>query len=194
MANQNDDYEKINGLFEALKAYCDETLGPIDKSKGPHSEVVYLAPGHEDWEPPADSAYKTVKTTYYYPDGRVVVDDMDSEVTETSEVSDSSAETLREIYSTNNINALSRLIDCYPDVWKDERKMNALLLDFFPDNKLVRNLLYACVEEGITEVIAADPECDNLHRLRCAKMLVAGYGCSIDIAKDIIKLWISAFE
>ena len=52
-------------------------------------------------------------------------------------------------YSKN----LKYICENYFEIWNEPARFKALLMDYFPQNKLLRNLLYHSVEEHIPQEI-----------------------------------------
>lgn len=91
-----------------------------------------------------------------------------------------------------NESALSAIIANYPCVWENAKKMKALLLDYYPEDKLTRNLIFSSVEEQIPHDIASLEICTKSEVYRFSKRLVDSRGCMQEKAEEIVKLWIEA--
>ena len=94
-------------------------------------------------------------------------------------------------------NPLQTIVKLYPKIWEDRKKFKALLLDFYPEDKRSRNLLYISVEERVpNELIAAidgNQEYETCYN-HCKKRICNASGCSDELADSIVSLWINAFE
>lgn len=91
-------------------------------------------------------------------------------------------------------NLLLEIVDRYPLVWDNPRLIKALVLDYYPEEKLIRNLITACVEEQIPQDIYSHQSCSKTELFRYANKVVNAYGCSIDKAKEIVYLWAEALN
>ena len=61
---------------------------------------------------------------------------------------------------------LANLVQDYPDALSDRKKLQALLLDFFPQDRLKRNLLLLAFDDGIVNEMKGLVEMDNMTRHR----------------------------
>jgi len=91
-------------------------------------------------------------------------------------------------------NNLKRILKEYPDVWMDYKKFKALLMDFFPEDKITRNLLLISSEERIPDEIKSKAQLTLQERKAFAKRIVSACNCNVDDADRIVVLWIEAFE
>jgi TPR repeat protein len=89
---------------------------------------------------------------------------------------------------------LSQIVRDYPDAWNNPKRLKALLSDYYPENKLLRNLLLTCVAEGITNEIFEQGKCSNADVYRYAKIVVKSHGCTIESAQEVVNLWIAALK
>lgn len=89
---------------------------------------------------------------------------------------------------------LKKIIQDYPDVWMDYKKFKALLLDFYPQDKITRNLLLISVEEKIPEEVKQQRTCSILEKKAFAKRIVSACNCSMDDAERIITLWLAVYN
>ncbi len=96
--------------------------------------------------------------------------------------------------SHSSLSPLCEIVKKYTEIWEDPKRMKAVLLDYYPQEKLMRNLLMTSVEEGIPQELLRKRICNEADLYRYAKLIVAAHGCSIDKAKEIIWLWIDALE
>ena len=89
---------------------------------------------------------------------------------------------------------LYRIVSDFPGSWDDLRLMKALLLDYYPQDKLLRNLLLTSAEERIPHKLHTNHSCSKSEFFRYAKLIVNAHGCSIEKAKEIIFLWLDVLE
>ena len=89
---------------------------------------------------------------------------------------------------------LYKIVSDFPGSWDDLRLMKALLLDYYPQDKLLRNLLLTSAEEHIPHKLITNQSCNKSEFFRYAKLIVNAHGCSIERAKEIIFLWVDALE
>ncbi len=87
---------------------------------------------------------------------------------------------------------LKEILKLYPDVMMDEKRFRAILLDYYPEEKLIRNLLYLCVEEGIVNELSRNAEMDSGIFYSLEKRLVNAYGCKEEYAHLALCIWSSA--
>lgn len=100
-----------------------------------------------------------------------------------------------ELYSKKKTDSiLASIIFDYPCVWENAKKMNALLLDYFPEDKLTRNLILSSVEEHIPHDLYVMKSCSKTDFHRFTKRLIDSHGCVESKAEEIIMLWIDALE
>lgn len=90
-------------------------------------------------------------------------------------------------------NKLKTIVDKYPDIWTYEHLFKAVLMDIYPEDKLLRNLLRASVEEGIPHQLKEMNQYSFAKRFELSKSMVEAYGCSRETADLIVDLWIEAF-
>lgn len=90
-------------------------------------------------------------------------------------------------------NRLNKIINTYPDVWLDYKRFKALLMDFFPEDKITRNLLLISSEEKIPEEIKNKMQLSLQERKAFSKRIVSACNCNTEDADRIVGLWIEAF-
>ena len=83
----------------------------------------------------------------------------------------------------DTVNALIEIINKYPMVLNDEKKLKSILKDYFPDNKRLQNHLFMVVDEGIVE---------KFKMLGYIHALSDDYGISETMAKDAVMNWVKA--
>ena len=74
------------------------------------------------------------------------------------------------------------------------RLFKALLLDYIPDDKLKRNMLFGCLEEGIPQEINKIQNMSSQHMYRLEDKLVKAYGCNDMVANEVIDMWYEALK
>ncbi len=87
---------------------------------------------------------------------------------------------------------LARIIKDYPDALSDRRKLQALFLDFFPEDRLKRNLLMMVYDDGIVEEMAGMERLDSIAMHRFVKSVSQDYGISRENAADAVLSWAKA--
>ena len=96
--------------------------------------------------------------------------------------------------SNENSYALSLLVTDFERAWENPSVMKDLLMDYYPNDKLLRNLLYASVEEHIPHDLYLSQSYSKEELYRYSKRLVDGYGCNKRIANEIVELWVDALR
>lgn len=91
------------------------------------------------------------------------------------------------------MNKLKVVIEKYPDIWEYDNLFRAVLMDIYPEEKLIRNLLRASVEERIPHQLKEMNQYSFVKRFELSKSMVEAYGCSRETADLIVDLWIEAF-
>ncbi|SEQ84838.1 hypothetical protein SAMN02910369_02534 [Lachnospiraceae bacterium NE2001] len=89
---------------------------------------------------------------------------------------------------------LMKIVKDYAYLLEDNKRMKAILMDFYPNEKLKRNLLLACVEENIVKELINKTICERTDIYRFEKRIIDAYGCSPEKAREMVDLWISALE
>lgn len=84
---------------------------------------------------------------------------------------------------------LAKIINDYPDALSDRKKLHALFLDFFPQDKLKRNTLMMVFDDGIVDEMQKMTEMDKIARHRFVKSLVQGYGIKTENAENAVGTW-----
>lgn len=87
---------------------------------------------------------------------------------------------------------LARIIKDYPDALSDRRKLQALFLDFFPDDRLKRNILLMVYDDGIVQEMSGMTRIDNVARHRFVKSVSQGYGIRTENAEAAVTAWAKA--
>ena len=91
-------------------------------------------------------------------------------------------------YSKN----LKYICENYFEIWNEPARFKALLMDYFPQNKLLRNLLYHSVEEHIPQEIFGKHKIINIEIAVYKERIINACGCSDDWALDIVTMWLEA--
>ena len=89
---------------------------------------------------------------------------------------------------------LKKIINSYPDVWMDYKRFKALLMDYYPEDKVTRNLLLISCEEKIPEDIKNKKKFSLQERKALAKRIISACNCSNDDSDRIVYLWFEAFD
>lgn len=89
---------------------------------------------------------------------------------------------------------LQMIIEKNTEMLKDSSRIKALLMDCFPQDKLLRNILFVCVEEKIVDELSEKTEVDMRELYSYKQRIVNSYGCSEDIAEKAIVIWIDAMN
>ena len=90
-------------------------------------------------------------------------------------------------------NKFKTIIDKYPDIWNYDHLFKAVLMDIYPEDKLLRNLLRASVEEQIPYRLKELNSISNKERYELSKSMMDAYDCSEEKADLVVELWIDAF-
>lgn len=87
---------------------------------------------------------------------------------------------------------LASLIHDYPDALSDRKKLQALLLDFFPQDRRKRNLLMIVFDDGIVGEMRGLGKIDQMTMHRFVKSIEQGYDIRTKSAETAVKAWIKA--
>ena len=87
---------------------------------------------------------------------------------------------------------LARIIKDYPDALSDRKKLQALFSDFFPQDRLKRNILLMVFDDGIVEEMQTAAHFDRLTLHRHIKSVSQGYGIKTESAEDAVLTWAMA--
>jgi len=94
--------------------------------------------------------------------------------------------------SDSSTSGLKRILKDNSLIWKEHKRFKAFLHDYYPDNRIVRNLVFACVTEGIIDEMLMVQRCNDNQKYRFSKRLMDSYGCDYSRAEEVIALWIDA--
>lgn len=87
---------------------------------------------------------------------------------------------------------LARIIHDYPDALSDRKKLQALFSDFFPRDRLKRNILLMVFDEGIVDDMRAMTQIDRMALHRYVKSVNQGYGIKVESAEEAVIAWAKA--
>lgn len=87
---------------------------------------------------------------------------------------------------------LARIVKDYPDALSDRKKLQALFSDFFPQDRLKRNILLMVFDDGITEEMQAATNLDTMALHRYVKSVSQGYGIKTENAEEAVLAWARA--
>lgn len=87
---------------------------------------------------------------------------------------------------------LARIIKDYPDALSDRKKLQALFSDFFPQDRLKRNILLMVYDDGITDEMRDATQLDRMALHRYVKSISQGYGIKTESAEDAVLTWARA--
>lgn len=87
---------------------------------------------------------------------------------------------------------LARIVKDYPDALSDRKKLQALFSDFFPQDRLKRNILLMVFDDGITEEMQDATTLDTMALHRYVKSVSQGYGIKTESAEEAVLAWARA--
>ena len=87
---------------------------------------------------------------------------------------------------------LARIIKDYPDALLDRKKLQALFSDFYPQDRLKRNILLMVFDDGIVDEMQTAAALDRIALHRYAKSVSQGYGIQTGSAEDAVLIWARA--
>ena len=87
---------------------------------------------------------------------------------------------------------LARIIKDYPDALADRRKLQALLSDFFAEDRLRRNILLMVYDDGIVGELKGLGRLDDVTLHRFVKSVGQGYGIQTQNAEEAVLTWARA--
>jgi len=92
----------------------------------------------------------------------------------------------------DSVDVLKEIIEKYPTVLNDDKKLKSILKDFFPEDKRLQNHLYMVADEGIVDDMKEVSEVKKFKILGYIHALSNDYGISETMAKDVVFLWARA--
>lgn len=87
---------------------------------------------------------------------------------------------------------LAGLIQDYPDALSDRKRLQALLLDLFPQDRRKRNLLLIVFDDGIVGEMQSLKQMDHMTRHRFVRSIEQGYDIRTKSAESAVMLWAKA--
>lgn len=87
---------------------------------------------------------------------------------------------------------LAGLIQDYPDALSDRKRLQALLLDFFPQDRRKRNLLMIAFDDGIVGEMQGLGQMDHMMLHRFVRSIELGYDIRTKSAEAAIMAWAKA--
>lgn len=87
---------------------------------------------------------------------------------------------------------LARIIKDYPDALTDRKKLQALLSDFFPEDRLKRNTLLMVFDDGIVDEMTGMTQIDRIALHRFVKSIGQDYGIQTASAENAVLAWAKA--
>ena len=87
---------------------------------------------------------------------------------------------------------LKEIIEKYPAVLNDDKKLKSIFKDYFPDDKKTQNQLYMVFEDGIVEDMYGCTEIKKFKILGYIRSLADDYGIAEITAKESIMNWADA--
>lgn len=91
---------------------------------------------------------------------------------------------------------MNRILEEYPEIWKDSRLFKSVIADLLPgeDMVLLRNLLLFCVAECIPEKIKSSQMLSKINLHRFVVALMKSYGCTEELATKAVLIWAEAIQ
>ncbi len=89
---------------------------------------------------------------------------------------------------------LRTLLEMFPDLLDNERRLKVVLKDCFPREKLTQNLLYMTAESGLLRSAQTAGRVDKFGMHGYVKCLTEDYGIGARAAKDTIVQWLTALD
>lgn len=87
---------------------------------------------------------------------------------------------------------MNRILEDYPEIWKDERLFKAVISDLLPEEVLLRNLLIFCISQKIPDELNDANAVDKIDLHRYVSRLMRNYGCTESLATRAVILWADA--
>lgn len=87
---------------------------------------------------------------------------------------------------------LADIIRDYPDALSDRKRLQALLLDFFPQDRRKRNLLRIVFDDGIVDELRELAQIDKMTLHRFVRSIEMGYDIRTKSAEAAIIAWVRA--
>lgn len=87
---------------------------------------------------------------------------------------------------------LAGLLQDYPDALSDRKRLQALLLDLFPQDRRKRNLLMIVFDDGIVNEMRDRGQIDHMELHRYVRAIEAGYDIRTKSAEAAVAAWAKA--
>lgn len=87
---------------------------------------------------------------------------------------------------------LADMIHDYPDALSDRKKLQALLLDLFPQDRLKRNLLLIAFDDGVVHEMKGLTQMDKMTLHRFVRSIELGYDIRPKSAETAVTAWAAA--
>lgn len=87
---------------------------------------------------------------------------------------------------------LARLLQDYPDALSDRKRLQALLLDLFPQDRRKRNLLLIAFDDGIVAEMRGLAQIDKMTLHRFVRSIETGYDIRTKSAEAAVMDWVRA--
>lgn len=87
---------------------------------------------------------------------------------------------------------LAGMIHDYPDALSDRKRLQALLLDFFPQDRRKRNLLMIVYDDGIVAEMRGIGQIDKITLHRFVRSIEMGYDIRTKSAEAAVTTWVKA--
>ena len=94
--------------------------------------------------------------------------------------------------SMEDYQVLAKIIQDYPDALLERKKLQALFLDFFPQDRLKRNTLLMIFDDGIVNEMKGLTQMDRIVLHRFVKSVEQGYGIRTRNAENAVVTWAQA--
>lgn len=87
---------------------------------------------------------------------------------------------------------LAGMVRDYPDALSDRKRLQALLMDFFPQDRRKRNLLLIVFDDGIVDEMKGLSHCDKMSLHRFVRSIETGYDIHTKSAEAAVMAWARA--
>lgn len=88
---------------------------------------------------------------------------------------------------------LAGLVQDYPDALSDRKRLQALLMDLFPQDRRKRNLLLIAYDDGIVGELRGLAQIDKMTLHRFVRSVELGYDIRTKSAEAAVMAWVRAF-
>lgn len=90
------------------------------------------------------------------------------------------------------VKALKEIVQHHAEALSDDKKLRAMLKDYFPEDKRTQNTLLMVVDEGILEDMQGKSRINKFQMFGYIKGIASDYGVSEQVAKTAIMNWTKA--